>query len=484
MPSVIFFVLSAAAPLTVVAGVVTTGYARHRRDRHPAGLPAGRRGARALLGRLRGDVPPGGERRRLLRLRLPWPRPTGRRRRRLGRADRVQRAPGRAVRHHRRGGRAGARPALRRAPALGRRGPGGVGVGRLARPAAGGHQRHGPGGAAGRRDRGGPRVRPGSARQPGRAARSASPRLARTTCFVPGGGAVLVLAILGFVGFESAVVFSEESKDPKRTVPLATYLSVAIIAGLYALSSWTMTVAVGPEQIVRRGRRAERRADLQPGRRAPRRHRGHHRAGALPDLGAGRDDLVPQHHGPLRLRARVGSGCCRRCSGGPRPRTGAPRVASVAQSVLGLLVILLYAVNGWDPVVQLFFWVGTAGGFGVLLLIATTSVAVIAYFARSGAGENLWRRADRPGAGHRRAGRDHPVGRGRTSPTCSASRRTPRCAGRSRRCTRWPRCWASSGRWCCAASRPDTYARIGLRRGERGRLTSSRRRRPVLEVTR
>ena len=30
----------------------------------------------------------------------------------------------------------------------------------------------------------------------------------------------------GFVGFESAVVFSEESKDPKRTVPLATYLSV------------------------------------------------------------------------------------------------------------------------------------------------------------------------------------------------------------------------------------------------------------------
>ena len=49
--------------------------------------------------------------------------------------------------------------------------------------------------------------------------------------FVPGVGAVLVLAVLGFVGFESAVVFSEESKDPKRTVPLATYLSVAIIAG-------------------------------------------------------------------------------------------------------------------------------------------------------------------------------------------------------------------------------------------------------------
>ena len=69
----------------------------------------------------------------------------------------------------------------------------------------------------------------------------------------------------------------------------------------------------------------------------------------------------------------------------------------MAQSVLGLLVILLYAVNGWDPVVQLFFWVGTTGGFGVLLLIATTSVAVIAYFARSAGGEKLWRRAIAPG---------------------------------------------------------------------------------------
>ncbi|MBT8226134.1 MAG: APC family permease, partial [Dactylosporangium sp.] len=34
----------------------------------------------------------------------------------------------------------------------------------------------------------------------------------------PGVGAILALALLGFVGFESAVVFSEESRDPRRTV--------------------------------------------------------------------------------------------------------------------------------------------------------------------------------------------------------------------------------------------------------------------------
>lgn len=72
--------------------------------------------------------------------------------------------------------------------------------------------------------------------------------------FVPGVGAILVLAATGFTGFESAVVFSEESKDPKRTVPVATYLSVAIIAGLYALSAWAMTVAAGPDNIVESSR--------------------------------------------------------------------------------------------------------------------------------------------------------------------------------------------------------------------------------------
>jgi amino acid transporter len=63
-------------------------------------------------------------------------------------------------------------------------------------------------------------------------------------------------------------------------------------------------------------------------------------------------------------------------------RSGSPMVASLVQSLIGVAVIATYAVAGWDPLVQLFFWGGTSGGFGVLLLIATTSVAVLAYFSR------------------------------------------------------------------------------------------------------
>ncbi|NLU78770.1 APC family permease [Micromonospora sp. HNM0581] len=214
--------------------------------------------------------------------------------------------------------------------------------------------------------------------------------------FVPGLGAVLVLAILGFVGFEAAVVFSEESKDPKRTVPLATYLSVAIIAVVYALSSWSMTVAVGPDRIVEEAgtQSIELIFNLA----------GSHLGDTVLTIGQALfltsvlAAMISFHNTTARYTFALGrERVLPAAFGRTSPVTGAPQAASLAQSVLGLLVIILYAVNGWDPVLQLFFWLGTSGGFGVLLMIATTAVAIIAYFARNGEQETLWRRLIAPG---------------------------------------------------------------------------------------
>ena len=62
----------------------------------------------------------------------------------------------------------------------------------------------------------------------------------------------------------------------------------------------------------------------------------------------------------------------------------------------GLAVIVVYALAGWQPMTQLFFWLGTTGGFGILVLLAVTAVAVIAFFARNPRGENTWRRLIAP----------------------------------------------------------------------------------------
>lgn len=80
-------------------------------------------------------------------------------------------------------------------------------------------------------------------------------------------------------------------------------------------------------------------------------------------------------------------------------RTGAnniPKAASLVQSISGLAVIVLYAATGLDPMSRLFFDLGTTGGFGILVLLALTSAAVVAFFARDTHGENAWPRLIAP----------------------------------------------------------------------------------------
>jgi amino acid transporter len=76
--------------------------------------------------------------------------------------------------------------------------------------------------------------------------------------------------------------------------------------------------------------------------------------------------------------------------------THAPRNASLVQSVIGVAVIVIYAIGGWEPTVHLFFWGGTSGGLAVLFLITLTAVAVLLFFRGDAHGESLWSRLVAP----------------------------------------------------------------------------------------
>jgi amino acid transporter len=204
-------------------------------------------------------------------------------------------------------------------------------------------------------------------------------------------GAVLVLTFLGFNGFESAVVFSEESKNPRRTIAMATYMAVAIIGATYALSSWAMSVATGPEQIVSESQNnGPFEIFVLAGNRLP---------NAFVDIGnvlfatSVLAAAISFHNTVSRYTFALGrERVFPSLLSATGRRSGAPTAGSIVQSVVGLIVIILYAAFNLDPVVQLMFWVGTGGGFGVLLLLTVTSVAVIAFFMRTSNDENLWRR--------------------------------------------------------------------------------------------
>jgi amino acid transporter len=197
----------------------------------------------------------------------------------------------------------------------------------------------------------------------------------------PGAAALLVGGIAGYAGFEATTVFAEETKDPLRTVPRATYTALAVIGVLYAVSAWAMTVNTGPAAIVATAREHGTEtffvlaSPYVPGWLID--------AGHLLFLSSLFAALLAFHNTTARYgfalgRERVLWSRLGRTS----RRTGAPGFASLLQTGLAGLVLVVYAVAGWDPLTQLFFWGGVGGGLGVLILMTLASLAVMGFFAR------------------------------------------------------------------------------------------------------
>jgi amino acid transporter len=202
--------------------------------------------------------------------------------------------------------------------------------------------------------------------------------------------AMMVLAISGFTGFEATVVLSEEAKDPKKTITRATHLAVLLAGLMCALSAWAMSVGAGTGRIVADAR--EEQTDLVftlvgPHVPAVMITIGYvlfmtsifaallafHAAVSRYQFALGRERILPSRWGYTH------------------PRTGAPVVGSITQSLLALGVILGYWAAGADPLVQLFGYLTSVGGLGVLILMWGTSAAVIAFFLRHPHRENAWR---------------------------------------------------------------------------------------------
>src|SRR5262249_40794127 len=55
----------------------------------------------------------------------------------------------------------------------------------------------------------------------------------------------LMLCFSAFLGFEATTIYSEEARNPARTIPIATYVSVLLIGIFYTLSTWAVVIGVG-----------------------------------------------------------------------------------------------------------------------------------------------------------------------------------------------------------------------------------------------
>ncbi|RUX64395.1 APC family permease, partial [Mesorhizobium sp. M7A.F.Ca.US.014.04.1.1] len=68
---------------------------------------------------------------------------------------------------------------------------------------------------------------------------------------VSGSPAIAILfCFAAFIGFEATTIYAEEARDPKVTIPRATYFSVVLIGVFYMLTAWLMAVGAGVDKLL------------------------------------------------------------------------------------------------------------------------------------------------------------------------------------------------------------------------------------------
>lgn len=218
-----------------------------------------------------------------------------------------------------------------------------------------------------------------------------------STMFSGGVGVAMMFAFISFIGFESAALYGEETRDPRRSVPIATYVSVVVISVFYALTSWVAVGAVGADKVTETASTQLGELFLSLGQEflgGPMATAMQlllctslfaamlalHNAGSRYMFSLGRDRVLP-----------AGLGVAHR-------RFHSPHRASVVQSVVVVVVVAAFALAGLDPYVNLATTMLGVGTLGIIVLQAAAAIAVIAFFARR-PDRHWWRTVLAPLAG-------------------------------------------------------------------------------------
>ncbi len=195
-------------------------------------------------------------------------------------------------------------------------------------------------------------------------------------------GLGLMFAFQSFVGFESAAIYAEETKDPDRSVGRAIYFSVVAIAVFYALTTWVTVGALGVGQT---------------------------QSAAQKQLGAlyfGLSDqyasalltklmyitlitslfasLMALHNATSRYMFAVGRERTLLPArfGSVHAKHGSPARASLLQTSINLVVLAVFAAAGLDPYLNMATTMTGLGTLGVVLLQGAAAVAIVSYFWR------------------------------------------------------------------------------------------------------
>lgn len=208
----------------------------------------------------------------------------------------------------------------------------------------------------------------------------------------------LLLAATGFLGFEATALFSEEAKQPLRTIPRATYTSIIAIGVILGVTTWAVVSATGVAQAQATALEHLPTGDLifmlsQQYLGGPlttvmmilllvslfAAMLAFHNSATRYLYSLGRSRILP--HALARTR-----------------RNGAPQLAGIVQASFAAIVAIIFAIAGADPILTLVPAMLGFGTLSVLILQGLAAISIVVYFRRAG-DPRWWSTSIAPGIG-------------------------------------------------------------------------------------
>jgi amino acid transporter len=206
------------------------------------------------------------------------------------------------------------------------------------------------------------------------------------SALVSGSLTAAVLFCLGsFMGFEATTIYAEEAREPDKTIPRATFLSVLLIGAFFVFTTWLMIAGAGVQELIPSLKALGDPTDFFFTLAA------RYVGGPVPAIAgvllvSSLFAAVSAFHNYIARYSYVAGreGLLPAACGRTHRVFESPHVGSVVQTVGALCAVALFAGLRLDPVLNMFTWISQVGVLGVLGMMTVTSVAVVVFFRRQG----------------------------------------------------------------------------------------------------
>lgn len=203
-----------------------------------------------------------------------------------------------------------------------------------------------------------------------------------TVVFSGNVGIALVFAVAGFIGFEATAIYSEECRNPEKTIPMATIIAVVIITTFFAFCSWGLIQAYGVPNVQAAVAKNPELFVFN-----------------LAQLALGKWSVLvinvllitslfaatqSFHNNVARYFYYISrDGLFWSKLAKLHPKKGTPYLSSICQTITMILIITVLVIGNQNPLTDIFTWGSAITTMAILLLQTLVSLAVVVYFRKN-----------------------------------------------------------------------------------------------------